>query len=925
MAIFGRAFPIRGVTLLRQQSASAQTLIASLFTDTDAFYAPSVSAIYYLTPDIYDDSANDTFYAPSISANNTLTPDLFSDSDVFYSPSISASDTLTPGLFSDTDTFYQPTAAPGAVTLSPDLYDDSANDAFYAPSVSSYESLTPNLFTDSDTVYSPTVTPGAVSLSPDLYSDDDTFYAPSIGQRLNPALFSDADTFYSPTITTLVTLTASLFTDTDIFYAPYVAIVQYLTVDAVFVDSDIIYSPSASVIDFIRPNLVASDDAFYQHTLMGGAAVPIFVDQDIFYSPTIVGTLKPSLFTDADAFYAPTIGAVIAPHLVIDADAFYPPVAILSNTLAPDIVIDIFENFFSTNVSQAILPSLVVDNDSIYFTTVIGSSATLHPPLVVDVDLFGSPSVLRQKKTGQGGGSNPGDVANQKYVSRIVMPENGLVTALEVVSKGAQTDLVRMLIYAADGPGGAPGTLMSKTGDISAEPNGINTLSLLTPVSAARGTVLWVGLQGAATFKWNLAPQVGGSYYNNDLFTDGPTNPFGTATADNQIAPVFIIYLQGATAQLTPALYVDLDVISSPSAAQLIIPANNVFPSFLDETESVWPAIVSTTYGLLSAIFDNDDVILPPDTRHFNLLSLDIFEDSDAIFNPFIIIPDWIVSSAQLDSDDVVYGATVTPTGAILQPSQVVDDDSVYMATVLPSPGVVGSANVQDGDTVYPPAVVPMGALVQPPLVDESGIINAARVNVGSVFLLVNNTYNDTDIFYTPTLVPSVVNLTPELVNQDDEFLDSPFGYENDVDPIFEIDPDADDFYDASIFLQNTLLPNLVDDGADLTEHIYDTDVFRGPGPTEFPQYLYPDLVISGDTIYGAFDIGPTVPSVTRFRLKAIFDTSHSGKSSFGNDKDLQALFNTESSAKATFDNERDGKAIFNTTDRAKAIIGGGN
>jgi hypothetical protein len=160
------------------------------------------------------------------------------------------------------------------------------------------------------------------------------------------------------------------------------------------------------------------------------------------------------------------------------------------------------------------------------------------------------------------------------------------------------------------------------------------------------------------------------------------------------------------------------------------------------------------------------------------------------------------------------------------------------------------------------------------------------------------------------------------LVDQDDEFLDGPLNYENDIEPIFEIDTDADDFYDVLLIIEAYILPDLFNDGADSEEHIYDTTLVQGPPPTAFNQTLLPDIYIDVDRPYGVEFIGFNRPSIRRYRRDAIFDVTRSGKAVFGEDHDASAIFNVSSAVSATFDDgKKIAQAIFNTKAAASALL----
>jgi len=201
--------------------AGNQTLTPSLFSNTNSFFAPTVTpGAVTLTPGLYSDG--DSFFAPAL--RFILQPSLYSDADSFFAPTVTpGAVTLTPGLFSDGDTFFAPTVSPGAVTLSPSLVTDG--DTFFAHDLFIGQTLAPSLYSNTNSFFSPVVSPGAVTLTPSLYSDGDSFFAAVItqaggGQTLLPPLYSDTDAFFAPTVTPgAISLAPPLYSDGDAFFA----------------------------------------------------------------------------------------------------------------------------------------------------------------------------------------------------------------------------------------------------------------------------------------------------------------------------------------------------------------------------------------------------------------------------------------------------------------------------------------------------------------------------------------------------------------------------------------------------------------------------------------------------------------------------------------------------------------------------------
>jgi hypothetical protein len=150
------------------------TLTPSLYTNTQTFYAPTVSATYSLTPSLYTNTQ--TFYSATVSTTNSILPDLYTNTQTFYSATVSTTYSLTPSLYTNTQTFYSATITQ-FTELSPSLYTNTQT--FYSATISTTYDVLPNLYTNTQTFYSATVS-ATYSLTPDLYTNTQTFYSPDV-------------------------------------------------------------------------------------------------------------------------------------------------------------------------------------------------------------------------------------------------------------------------------------------------------------------------------------------------------------------------------------------------------------------------------------------------------------------------------------------------------------------------------------------------------------------------------------------------------------------------------------------------------------------------------------------------------------------------------------------------------------------------
>jgi len=176
--------------------SGAQTLTPSLFTNTNTFYGPTVSAgSVDLAPSLFTNT--NTFFAATISQGTTLSPSLYTNTQTFYAPAITVGGvSLAPGLFTNTNSFFAPAVSRGAVTLTPALFTNGQT--FFAPALSF--TLKPSLYTNSQTFYAPTVSQAGQTLAPSLFTNSQTFYSPTVSvgaATVLPSLFTNTNTFFS--------------------------------------------------------------------------------------------------------------------------------------------------------------------------------------------------------------------------------------------------------------------------------------------------------------------------------------------------------------------------------------------------------------------------------------------------------------------------------------------------------------------------------------------------------------------------------------------------------------------------------------------------------------------------------------------------------------------------------------------------------
>ncbi len=619
--------------------------------------------------------------------------------------------------------------ASGRTDLVPPLFTDT--DTFYAPTVLSIGALNPSLVVDVDVFYSPTSVSSGL-LTPSLYVDTDIFFLHSLTSRytMTASLVVDTDTFYGPTITQVSGLSPSLVTDVDVFYAPTVTQDQALA-PSLYADTDTFYSPTVAIDQVLVPSLYADTDTFYQPVV------------------TTTYSLQPSLYSDTDVFYVPTVNTsvtVTAP-LVVDADVIYP--AAISSTiyLYPPFVVDECVIHTPTDMSlYFVFAGLHVDSDIFYSPTLTPGPVSILPPLYVDPDIFYTPAVQRLKAHGNPPGHDPGTVTTDlKYSTSLVMDESGLIIALQMSTTSTKTVNTRMMIYADSA--GVPGALLAQSAVKTSVVSGLNTYTLLVPLSVLVGQTIWVALHTDANVNWLLSSSPGGSRYNTDLFSDGPSDPFGASSLDNKKAPVLIILLEAVNASILPPLYVDSDSFFSPS----ISATYSLLPPFIGDTDFFYGPVVVSGSLLSPELYVDADAFYAPTVTPgaVTLLPSHVTDDEEVIIpivgvqsQPVQLFPPHILS------DDVIHQSTVTSEGADLPPTLVVDDDTFYPPSIV-SVYTVSPSLVPADDAIYSDTVSPGPVTLHPPHVvdvDQHWISVLAR-GVGTDYLL-PSLFVDADIIY---------------------------------------------------------------------------------------------------------------------------------------------------------------------------------
>lgn len=327
---------------------TTQDLTPSLFTNSQTFHGPTVSATYALAPGLVTNSQ--TFHAATVAAGAVdLTPSLFTNTQTFHAATVSqagGSQELTPSLFDNgsgtelvtNGTFDSATtgwtAGAGATLSAPSgrlrvTKSGAGNEHAYqaiTTEIGRAYRATGNGFVGSANGYEFRVGTSVASQDYGAATNaalDLTFVATSTtayitcrhnaGPITTYVEFDDVSLkpspFYAPTVTRgAVTLAPSLFTNSNTFHAP--------TVSASYT---------------LSPSLLTNTQAFHSATITVGAATlapGIFANSQTFYSPTVAGgsaDLFPPLYTNTQTFYSPalTYDQELEPALLTNTQNFY--------------------------------------------------------------------------------------------------------------------------------------------------------------------------------------------------------------------------------------------------------------------------------------------------------------------------------------------------------------------------------------------------------------------------------------------------------------------------------------------------------------------------------------------------------------------------------------------------------------------------
>jgi thermitase len=146
------------------------------------------------------------------------------------------------------------------------------------------------------------------------------------------------------------------------------------------------------------------------------------------------------------------------------------------------------------------------------------------------------------------GASSDTFLADRKRVNRYALAAAGTLTKLSIYLAHTTTSgqqVLKGLIYSDSS--GSPGTLLGVSEQVaftSTSATGWYDLPFATPVSLAAGNY-WIGIitgatSGVAGFRYDSVS--GSRAYNANLYTSGPSSPFGSFTSDSEQTSLYATY-----------------------------------------------------------------------------------------------------------------------------------------------------------------------------------------------------------------------------------------------------------------------------------------------------------------------------------------------------------------------------------------------
>lgn len=143
------------------------------------------------------------------------------------------------------------------------------------------------------------------------------------------------------------------------------------------------------------------------------------------------------------------------------------------------------------------------------------------------------------------GGSTTNSSADRKKVSTATPSSSGTATSITIRGNiTVENTTIKGLVYADSA--GAPGALLAVGSEITVNSTSEAEWTGSITFSVVSGTPYWIGYHqkdpGTGSFTISRDATANQSQTNTDTYADGPTDPFGTPTAEAGPVDVYVTY-----------------------------------------------------------------------------------------------------------------------------------------------------------------------------------------------------------------------------------------------------------------------------------------------------------------------------------------------------------------------------------------------
>lgn len=329
---------------------------------------------------------------------------------------------------------------------------------------------------------------------------------------------------------------------------------------------------------------------------------------------------------------------------------------------------------------------------------------------------------------------------------------------------------------------------------------------------------------------------------------------------------------------LTPTLFTNTNTFYSPSANTGTV---SLQPSVFNNTSSFYTPTVATSNNLQADLLTNTQTFYNQTVTTSNTLQADVLSNTNSFYSHTLAGGSVALQPLLFTNNNTVYSATVIQGTATLQPALVSNENSFLSPTVSTSytlqSGLVTNANsfytqqlsasyalqptlVSNTSEFYTPAVSTSYTLQSDVLTNTSVFYNAIVSNEGSK-VLVPERFDNTSLFYTPTLTTGTVLVQPNRFDNIETF------YTTTVTSTYPLQPSL--YTNTSTFNTHTVSAGTVTLQSDLfvqTNNFYSATIVLGSGT----QFIQPTLFENTNAFFSG------VVAIEQFIVPSLFTNTNS-------------------------------------------------